>query len=457
MNAVEDRARAAMRALADTVDDAPPLPIADRSRARGGWLSAGLTLPRWGRSHGTRRLGGWLGPLAAAAAVLAVAVSLVIVRSIEGGDDQLVMGPVPVVSGVPRYYVALDVPGGGSGNLVIGDTFTGKRLAVVQSPTSVGFSGITAAADDRTFVVDTSSGGGANPATPRTWYLLRLKPGATPGYQLTRLPVPVLENVAVESVALSGSGAELALALDVGKVGPDGTMEIRIYSVATGQLLRSWSTPAAAAPEQQIFGEGGMFGEQNRGLTWVDGDRALVFPVIWISRNQVIATNQEFMVMRRLDISSGGGDLMGTSQVIWTSKSSVLSNYPPGCEWGFNPLISADGKTIICVSVSGPPFKRGANQQELVTWKFSWQAYSVAAPTVARDIFRFTVKAPRSGPGDIREMWTDTSGDTALVWWTLLTGAAKGLHFGSISGGSFRPLPVPPGLDVSGGLPSVTW
>jgi hypothetical protein len=460
MTTVEDRARAAMRAAAGTVSEAPPLVLAEAPQARRGARRLVLLPPRWrGGSPEVRRWGGWLAPLAAAAAVLVVAASLVIVKNLGGNNPQF-GGPVPVANAVPRYYVALDNIA--SGNLVIGDTFTGKRLAVVHSPTSDGFSGISAAADDRTFVVDTSSGGAANAGPPRTWYLLRLTPGTKPGYRLTRLPIPVLTNVILGAVALSGSGTELALGLEVSHPPQNythNTHEIRIYSVATGQLLHTWSTPYSAVPRLSVFGVGaGMYGELNRSLTWVDGDRAVVFAVMWLTRNGVFANTYEVMTMRRLDVSSGGGDLMGSSRVIWTSKSAIpTSNYPPGCLWSFNPLISADGKTIICLSIFGPPYKRGANQKEIVTWKFSWQAYSVAAPTVAHDIYQFTVRAPRSGAGSSEQMWADTAGDTATVYWYLVGGAAKGLHFGSIKDGRFTPLPVPAGLSVNDGPPSITW
>jgi hypothetical protein len=314
--------------------------------------------------------------------------------------------------------------------------------------------------------VDTSAGGAANPLDPRTWYLLRLRPGTSPGYQLTRLPIPVLTNVGIEGIALSGSGSYLAVAVDLHNAATNETAEVRIYSVATGELLRSWSSRLSATGLASLGAYGLMFGEQNRTLSWVDDDSALVFPAV--TRSRVADTYQELTTMRRLDVRSGGGDLMGASRVIWTSKSSVLDDYPPGCEPD-NPLVSANGETIICVSVFGPPLDRAASQKQIVTWKF-WQAYSVAAPTVAHDIYQFTVRAPRSGAGSIDEMWTDTAGDTALVYW--FTGnwgasvnsapagsavTARGVHFGEISGGRFKPLPIPVGLDVNDGPPSTTW
>jgi len=76
MITVEDRARAAMRAIAGTVNDAPPLRLAEVPKSRRSLPGRGLVRPRWG---------GWLAPLAAAVVVLAVAVSLVVVKSINGG------------------------------------------------------------------------------------------------------------------------------------------------------------------------------------------------------------------------------------------------------------------------------------------------------------------------------------------------------------------------------------
>ena len=65
MNTTEDRARAAMRAIARTVDDAPPLRLPRRHSAAPAPRARRL---RW-------RL--WIAPLAAAMASTAIAVTLV--------------------------------------------------------------------------------------------------------------------------------------------------------------------------------------------------------------------------------------------------------------------------------------------------------------------------------------------------------------------------------------------
>lgn len=86
MITVEDRSRAAMRAIAGTVNDAPPLRLAEAPKSNRSLPGQGLVRLRWGGLPGMRRWGGWLAPLAAAAAVvLAVAVSLVVAKSIDAG------------------------------------------------------------------------------------------------------------------------------------------------------------------------------------------------------------------------------------------------------------------------------------------------------------------------------------------------------------------------------------
>ena len=85
MITVEDRARAAMRAIAGTVSDAPPLRLAAVPKSHRSLPGRGLVRLRRGGLPGMRRLDGWLAPLAAVVVVIAVAVSLIVVKSINGG------------------------------------------------------------------------------------------------------------------------------------------------------------------------------------------------------------------------------------------------------------------------------------------------------------------------------------------------------------------------------------
>jgi hypothetical protein len=108
----------------------------------------------------------WLAPVTAAALVIAVAIALATVRTQQNGPA---VPALPQSSAarttVPEYYALLYAPGGLTTNrrwnpdsVLIGDTVTGKTLATLAPATGTSFAAITAAADDRTFVVATSAG-----------------------------------------------------------------------------------------------------------------------------------------------------------------------------------------------------------------------------------------------------------------------------------------------------------
>jgi hypothetical protein len=328
----------------------------------------------------------------------------VIVRDIPNGRPVPPTGK-PVAGGVPRYYVTLYQPPASAQSgtatiappavgsacapgqpgcpvspgteLLVGDTFTGAKLAVVPAPRGATFDGIAAAADDRTFVADTQGPSDASDFTlPRTWYLLRIAPGTSSPAKLTKLAIPSLRDVV--AMALSGSGRELAVATQgtapIAKSGA--TNQVRIYSVTTGKMLHSWSTKNPG-----VFGEAAYFAEQSRTLAWIDGDRAVAFfasseaepPALiaalgrlnkekGLSRTerikQLLALEKRYgeftlrNTWRRLDVATGGGDLMADSKVIW---SRAVGTYSSGCQYGWTELISADGKTVVCGSVAITP------------------------------------------------------------------------------------------------------
>src|SRR6185437_83074 len=90
-------------------------------------------------------------------------------------------GPVPVTTGIPEYYVSTDT----LGNLMASDTVTGHQLARAPSPDGYQFTGVTAAADDRTFVVVASTA-----TERRSCFLVTLVPGSAQPLRLRQLPVP---------------------------------------------------------------------------------------------------------------------------------------------------------------------------------------------------------------------------------------------------------------------------
>jgi hypothetical protein len=242
MSTTEDRARAAMRAIAATVNDAPSLqlrPARDPGRAPGEWEAASGPPPPGaarpgkfrpgGRGRGPRRPGGvaspsgrgrdrrwrtWLAPVTAAAVVIALAIALVVVKNLPNGDavpgnpasaaspggpSRPAVGP----GGAPRYYVALRSLDVGAAaklsnfaryGIVVGDSLTGKTLATFAPPAGTTFQNVSAAADDRTFAVFavTSSTGTFMPMKSMlsgSWYEVRLAPGTAQPARLSRLPI----------------------------------------------------------------------------------------------------------------------------------------------------------------------------------------------------------------------------------------------------------------------------
>ena len=144
---------------------------------------------------------------------------------------------------MPRYYAALIPQGKGItwNEVIVNDTFTGARLATVKPPHGSSFGDVTAAADDRTFVVTACAHVQARRdlRSVYRWYLLRIAPGTSSPARLTRLAIPELRGEYLYALALSSSGRELAVGFAQSMSSP---VQLRIYSVTTGKLERAWST-----------------------------------------------------------------------------------------------------------------------------------------------------------------------------------------------------------------------
>src|SRR5215469_10214638 len=128
MTPAERVVRAATRAYGETVTELRPLDL----------TAAAKPGERHVRPRRRRRFPGWLAPVAAAAAVVALAISLVIVRNIPAR-------PAPASGGVPRYYAALvpQPPQGFQNKLTVGDALTGARLATLTPARGYSFSVVT--------------------------------------------------------------------------------------------------------------------------------------------------------------------------------------------------------------------------------------------------------------------------------------------------------------------------
>lgn len=462
MTQAEDIVRSTTRAIAGTVRGVRPL----RLRPAPDSLAAAepVFLAPGGKAPRARRARTWAAPVAAAAAVIALAISLMIVRDAPNGQRVPVAGPATAARQVPRYYLTLssaktDTRRG----LLILDRFTGTTVSAVAPPKGSTFFGATAAADDRTFVVDTLPFGHVyNPSAPRTWYLLRIVPrhDHLVGAVLRRLPIPKVADVT--AIAVSGSGHELAVATGGGKglgvavkfAGTGGTTfppnlpgVLRIYSVATGRLLRTWTTA-----DKAVFGSGpGLGMENNTILSWVDGDRGVAFSSMWTTPKPSEKPRKytRHMTVRTLDVSASGGDLLADSRVIWAQSSPASSNdNPPGCEFGKNPLTSADGKAIVCVSIRRAPGAPAGAATRTLRW-LAYRASALAPTSPGRVLYHVTVAPPAGTSILIDALWAGPSARTVLAQWGLCRGPQPtAVHLGVVRGGRFTPLPRPPAVAI---------
>ncbi len=447
MTSTEDRARAAMQAIAGTVQGAPPLrltsaaaPAAADDQARlqeQGPRPLDLRRPGGAARPGRR---GWhrhprwpvLAPLAAAAVVVAVAVSLVLVRGPQNGGVVPQLTPaVTDLIGVPRYYVALEPPTSKSSpvrGLLVGDTSTGKTLASITPPAHMSYASVSAAADDRTFVAF-ATGTGASWVRGR-WYELHLAPGTAHLVSVTATAIPAQSFVAAS--ALSDSGKYLAVAENDSA---EGQQRIIVFSVATGRPVRAWSARDDASQSSFVS------------LSWFDGDQALAF-----SANNM---PPDKMTVRRLNVGGpqGDGDLIADSQLIWSAPNSTGPSLP---------LVSADGQTIAYATNDFADLSATHNRGTI-----TWHVYRLSAqdPAASKDMIAYQVT--RSPQGSLAALanstlWVSPSGSAVIGAWLtspLSPGSVfrGGRYVGVMSHGTFTPLRLPQDIVGQAGQSTIAW
>jgi hypothetical protein len=440
---VDDRIRAATEAVAATVREIPPLALPPDAAPAGTEPGRPRRFRPARRSRRAWR--SWLVPLAAAAAVIAVAAVLVAVRSLPGAghaSGAATAGPGRAIAGLPRYGVALAIgqtrqSGGGSSapaGLSVIDTWTGRQVATVQPPANLTFTGVSGAADDRTFAVTAQytipvpvpgSTTGDTEAI-HVWYLLRIAPGSAHPVKLTQLRIPALKSAAViNGLALSPDGRTLAvLQWPEGSAGPGQPhvppATLTLYSVATGQALRTWTggPPPAVTPGASPINSPS---ENYAGLTWLPGGRTLAFTYY---------AGGQARTVRTLDTTSPGNDLVAGSRSVFT----VPSSGPDACD---EAVLTPDARTVLCDAQSHPAGHNCAQTLQIA-------AYSAATGKRERVLYRRTGECTTDGIGALG--WAGP-GDTVVA--TVDAGiVSNGIYYydganvivGVLTGGKLVPL-----------------
>ena len=437
MTAVEDRTRAAMDAVTGLVERVPPLtlppPPGAVSRRRGR-----APFPR-------RRWGSWLAPVTAAAAVVTIAIALVAVRDMPDGASAPPPGPVAAATGLPTYNLTLNqsvydttTPVG----LVLAATLTGKKLFTLQPPRGLSFAGITGAADDRTFVADAHVdpyGVRGSEGRSRTWYLVRIVgAGSRASLTMKKLPIaPTPVGAGISAIALSPDGTKLAVASERVTTNPHEQQQLRVYSVATGAVLHTWSSPADQTPP--IYGAGYYGGDPNSTVVWV-GERALAF-----NEGTRGTSGGAALTVEVLDLSRPDGDLLGSSRTaaILPAANDEEKPAPFGCNWFWGDvMITGDGKSYVC----GGSGTSAAQLPKLYCLKQpTWNALAFAGISLTTGKLTRILSGYRTGCYGYTvsdyPVWVNSTG--SLVIGYMIFGDKTSGKFGVFSAGSFRPLPYP--------------
>ena len=302
-------------------------------------------------------------PLAAAALVIAaVAGALTVAGSLK--HQPVTAGQSVNPYGVPAYYVALitakprsDVENQlGSSSLVdtaaeLRSTQTGAVLAKVTPPKPyVSFTGVTAAADDRTFVVSAQGpvhSYGMPPFPAQRFFLLRTDPDARAGARMTLTALPagyVPVGHGIHDMALSPDGTQLAA--DIGS-DPPFDQKLYVFDLATG-TERAWSTRTCA---QCVPGSGGMVygGVNTDALSWTADSRHVAF--VWGN------------TVRLLDTRAAGSDILTDSRTVatWTDGAKGLNAWR-------GAIITPDGRTVLGIEELESLKRNGPIREQLVTW-----------------------------------------------------------------------------------------
>jgi len=272
--------------------------------------------------------------LAAAAAVAAVAAVAIAVAVFAPGLGHRSAAPVPAAPAlvrsdtVPRFYVLTYqsyVNGGHkiATHAAVHSSATGATLARISLPTLFYQGGayspsITAAANDRTFVVMESNQTSVNDIV----WLFRLQVSSTGrSVRVSRLRVHVPPTVAIDDVALSPDGTRLAMTAqwDCGQ-GACRHTGIRVVNLAT-DAVTIWSTRTTGAPFNG---------------SWV-GDNAVAFE--WQPGAAHPAAGY-----RVLPLSSTSADLLTASRPV-ASPRTESNDYVP------DALVTPDGRTVVTSEV----------------------------------------------------------------------------------------------------------
>jgi hypothetical protein len=408
MTRLEDDLRAAMRATAQKIPPGPPPPLTLPKRRR---LIRPLSPGYWSRRS-------WAFALATVFLIGAVVAASLALGSVFTEHRSPVSGPFPPqplhVPDVPAYYVALTsadgkIPGFSAKATIatIRATATGKVLATIAVPRPYhAFTGVTAAADDHTFVLVASEAGDPQRslAPPARYYVLHFdpaSPAAAGRVRLQALPATWIPAGSMAlAMALSANGTSLAAI-----IGTSRSSKLYVYQLPKGSP-HVWSWSACSNCSGDGIGPDSV-GPYPGALSWVADGRTVAFLFFFGGAPGI--------GVRLLDTHATGTNLLADSKLA-VPMADVSSPV-----WR-RVIITPDGRTVFAV-LENEPYGQHFNQQLV---KFSVATGKQAA----------VLNQPPIGNHYEQIQWASPTGGTLLI-----SGAQHGGGAGVLKDGRYTPIP----------------
>jgi hypothetical protein len=274
-------------------------------------------------------------PFTAAAAVIAVITAGALVAGLTAAHKPA--AHKPAVSGsapasLPRFYVTTSSSPGGRGiQAVVRASASGQVTGTVPVPSALpvewadsGGTFVTAAADDRSFIIGVQ-GGQAPTKIGLDLRLFRfaISDAGKPRHLTELAPAP-MRNETTEGIALSPDGKLLAVSLmrdsTAGTVGA-----IQVLDLATG-ATRTWTAPA-----HSVYIPGPP--------SWADGSRVIAFTWLRSTQSGLMSAPRG---IRLLDTAAPGDNLVAGTVIVpsgMVAAGSIVS-----------ALITPDGRDVIVVT-----------------------------------------------------------------------------------------------------------
>jgi hypothetical protein len=274
-------------------------------------------------------------PLAAAAAVIAVITAGALVAGLTpahkaAADKPAVSGSVP--ASLPRFYVTTSSGPDNRGiQAVVRASASGKVTGTVPVSSAVpvewadsGGTFVTAAADDRSFIIGVQ-GGQAPTKLGLDLRLFRFAISAAgkPGH-LTELAAAPMRNETTEGIALSPDGKLLAVSLQ-NDSSPDAVAAIQVLDLATG-ATRTWTAPA-----HSVYIPGPP--------SWADGSRVIAFTWLRSTQSGLMSAPRGIQLLD----TAAPGDTLPAGTVIVPSGVVAAGSI-------VSALITPDGRDVIVVT-----------------------------------------------------------------------------------------------------------